>query len=160
MKRRERLVKLCYLRLLENVVQRRNARLVTATVGQFREHKLADKVIRVLKRMWLKRKRDRLMWQVAEDYCQQRESKKVQGMKESMMSSANDYEMVRLRNHQVFEDPVKMMKYRVLNAWKMFIFDRLRRNTVLNRYLLFKKRMMSLRCFLGWRSIAKYEQSS
>ena len=100
------------------------------------------------------------MWQVAEDYCQQRESKKGQGMKESMMSSANDYEMVRLRNHQVFEDPVKMMKYRVLNAWKMFIFDRLRRNTVLKRYLLFKKRMMSLRCFLGWRSIAKYEQSS
>jgi hypothetical protein len=42
----------------------------------------------------------------------------------------------------------------------MYLQDRLRRETVLDRYLLFKRRMLSLRCFLSWRSIAKYEHSS
>jgi hypothetical protein len=67
-KRKERLVRVCYLKLLENVVACRNHRLVRETVRQFRGHKLCDKVMRVLKRRWLKRKRDKLMWQVAEDF--------------------------------------------------------------------------------------------
>ncbi len=75
-KRRERLIRLCYLTLLENVVAHRNRRLVDETVRQFRGHKLCDKVMRVLKRRWLKRKRDRLMLQVAEDFNHQREHKK------------------------------------------------------------------------------------
>jgi hypothetical protein len=68
--------------------------------------------------------------------------------------------MLRLRDLKVFDDPVKLAKYRVLAAWKMYISERLRRDTVLDRFLLFKARMSTLRCFLGWRSVAKYEQSS
>ncbi len=97
------------------------------------------------------------MMQVAEDFSMHREYKKSEVLKESLLSSTHDFEIVRLRDLQVFEDPVKMLKYRVLSSWKMYIFDRLRRNTVLDRYLLFRKRMLSLRTFLGWRSIAKYE---
>lgn len=44
--------------------------------------------------------------------------------------------------------------------WKMYVQERLRKTTVLDRYLLFKRRMVSLRCFLAWRSIVKYEHSS
>lgn len=77
-----------------------------------------------------------------------------------MKSSTHDFDIIRLRDLEVFEDPRKMMMYRSLNAWKMYIQDKLRRETVINRYLLFKRRMTSLRCFLGWRSIAKYEHSS
>jgi hypothetical protein len=68
--------------------------------------------------------------------------------------------MVKLREMGVFEDPKKMVKYHALVQWKMYIQNKLRRDTVLSRYLLFKRRMLSLRCFLAWRSIAKYEQSS
>ena len=67
---------------------------------------------------------------------------------------------MRLRDNRVFEDPRKMKLYRLMTAWKMYIQDRLRRETVLDRYLLFKRRMLTLRSFLGWRSIAKYEHSS
>ena len=77
-----------------------------------------------------------------------------------MLSSTNYLDILRLRDLQVFEDPKKMLLYRVINSWKMFIQDKLRRDTVIDRYLLFKRRMTSLRCFLSWRSIAKYEQSS
>lgn len=53
-----------------------------------------------------------------------------------------------------------MTKYRVVQLWKMYVQERLRKITVLDRYLLFKRRMVSLRTFLAWRSIAKYEHSS
>lgn len=81
-------------------------------------------------------------------------------MKESLLSSTNDFDVVRLRDLNVFEDPIKMQLYRVVSSWKLYVQDRLRRETVIERFLLFKKRMTQLRCFLSWRSIAKYEQSS
>ena len=153
-------MRVSYLRLLENVMNNRKHRLIGETSRQFRAQKLCDKVMRILKRRWLKRKRDSLMMQVADDFSLHREYKKQEVLKESLLSSTNDFEIVRLREHQVFDDPIKMLKYRVLSTWKMYIFDRLRRDTVLDRYLLFRCRMLRLRCFLGWRSIAKYEQSS
>ena len=88
------------------------------------------------------------------------ESRKQENLKESVLSVTNDFEIVRLRELRIFDDPVKVLKYHVLAAWKMYIQDKIRRETVLDRFLLFKKRMMSLRCFLGWRSVAKYEYSS
>ena len=78
-------------------------------------------------------------------------------MRESLLSSTNDYEIVKLREMKIFEDPNKMLKYHVLASWKMYIQDKFRREMVLDRFLLFKRRMLTLRCFLGWRSVAKYE---
>ncbi len=42
-------------------------------------------------------------------------------MRESLISSTNDYEIIKLREMKIFEDPVKMKKYHVLVAWKMYI---------------------------------------
>lgn len=159
-KRKERQLKVSFLKLLENVLRSKQERLVDATVCDFRRNVLCQKALRVLKRKWLKKKKHRLMNRVAQDFSNQRESKKVEILRESLISSTQDYEVVKLRELQVFEDPMKMRKYHVLVAWKMYIQDKLRRDTVLDRYLLFKRRMLTLRCFLGWRSVAKYEQSS
>lgn len=74
-----------------------------------------------------------------------------------MLSSTNDYEIIKMRELKVFEDPKKMLKYHVLASWKMFIQDKLRKETVVDRFLLFKKRMTTLRVFLSWRSVARYE---
>lgn len=114
----------------------------------------------MLKRRWLQRKKKRLMKIVAKDFNQSLQMRKEEKLKESLLSSTNDFDVVRLRDLHVFDDPLKMKLYRVMSAWKMYVQDRLRRETVLNRFLLFKKRMTSLRCFLSWRSVAKYEQSS
>jgi hypothetical protein len=159
-KRRDRLLKISFLRLLENVLASKKRRIVAATVIDFRNQNLASKCLRILKRRWLKQKKRRLMNQVAKDFSSQVKSRKTEQLKESLLSSTNDFEMLRLRDLKVFDDPVKLAKYRVLAAWKMYISERLRRDTVLDRFLLFKARMTTLRCFLGWRSVAKYEQSS
>lgn len=55
--------------------------------------------MRILKRRWLKRKRDSLMMQVADDFSLHREYKKQEVLKESLLSSTNDFEIVRLREH-------------------------------------------------------------
>ena len=132
-------------------------RLVDATVWDFRHNILGQKAFRVLKRRWLKKKKHRLMNRVAKDFSSQRESRKAEELRESLLSSTNDYEIVKLREMKIFEDPKKMLKYHVLASWKMYIQDKFRRETVLDRFLLFKRRMLTLRCFLGWRSVAKYE---
>jgi hypothetical protein len=83
--------------------------------------------------------------------------KRQEDLRESVISNASDFDIVRLRDHKVFEDPAQMIKYRVVSSWKMFLQDKMRRETVLDRFLIYKKRMLSLRCFLSWRSIAKYD---
>ena len=59
-------------------------------------------------------------------------------LRESLVSSVHDYDVVRLRDLRIFVDPVKMKLYRILASWKMYVQDRMRRETVLERYLLFK----------------------
>jgi hypothetical protein len=159
-KRRERLLKVSFLKLLENVLKGKQERLVSATVWDFRRSILCQKAYRVMKRRWLKKKKQGLMKRVAADFSSQRDYRKMDQLRESVLSHTNDYEMVRLRELKIFDDPYKMLKYHALAAWKMYIQEKIRRDTVLDRFLLFKRRMLSLRCFLGWRSVAKYEQSS
>ena len=74
-----------------------------------------------MKRRWLKKKKQGLMKRVAADFSNQREYRKMDQLKESVLSNTNDYEMVRLRELKIFEDPFKMLKYHALAAWKMYI---------------------------------------
>ncbi len=61
------------------------------------------------------------MKRVAADFSSQREYRKMDQLRESVLSNTNDYEMVRLRELKIFEDPLKMLKYHALAAWKMYI---------------------------------------
>lgn len=100
------------------------------------------------------------MGKVAQDFNQSLRLRREEKLKESVLSLTSDFDVIRLRDQRVFEDQSKMVKYRVVSLWKMYVQERVRKSTVLDRYLLFKRRMVSLRCFLAWRSIAKYEHSS
>ena len=75
-KRRERLMRVAYLRLIENAMVVKKQRMIEEAAWQFRRERLSDKVMRILKRRWLKRKRDRLMMQVADDFNMQKEQKR------------------------------------------------------------------------------------
>ena len=67
-KRRERLLKLTFLKLLENVLKAKQVRLVDVTVWDIRRNVLCQKALRVMKRLWLKKKKHRLMNRVAKDF--------------------------------------------------------------------------------------------
>jgi hypothetical protein len=129
-------------------------------VFEFRTENLCTKAFKILKRRWLKQKKRRLLNLVAKDFSASIRERRDTQLKESLISSTNDLEMNRLRELHVFDDPRKLHLYRVVNSWKMFVQDKVRRDTVVERFQLFKRRMTSLRCFLAWRSIARYEQSS
>jgi hypothetical protein len=75
-KKRERLMRVAYLRLIENAMVNKKQRMIEEAAWQFRRERLSDKVMRILKRRWLKRKRDRLMMQVADDFNMQKEQKR------------------------------------------------------------------------------------
>ena len=156
--KRQRTLKIVFLRLLENLLVSKRERLVCKQVYEFRASKIASKAFKLLKRRWLKRKKRRLLNLVARDFSASIKEKRDSQLRESLLSSTNDFEVLRLR--EVLEDPRKIILYRVINSWKSFIQDKVRKDTVVERFLLFKKRMMSLRCFLGWRSIIRYENSS
>ena len=51
-KRKERTLKICYLRLLENILLQKKRRIVDNTIRDFREHNLREKVLRILKYKW------------------------------------------------------------------------------------------------------------
>lgn len=75
-KKRERLMRVAYLRLIENAMVNKKQRMIEEAAWQFRRDRLSDKIMRILKRRWLKRKRDRLMMQVADDFNMQKEQKR------------------------------------------------------------------------------------
>ena len=75
-KKRERLMRVAYLRLIENAMVNKKQRMIEEAAWHFRRERLSDKVMRILKRRWLKRKRDRLMMQVADDFNMQKEQKR------------------------------------------------------------------------------------
>lgn len=54
--------------------------------------------MRSLKRRWLKRKKRRLMNQVAKDFNESLKVRKDEKLKESLLSSANDFDVIRLRD--------------------------------------------------------------
>lgn len=76
-KRREKLLKVSFLKLLENVLKGKQERLVSATVWDFRRSILCQKAYRVMKRRWLKKKKQGLMKRVAADFSSQRDYRKM-----------------------------------------------------------------------------------
>ena len=69
-------MRVAYLRLIENAMVNKKQRMIEEAAWQFRRDRLSDKIMRILKRRWLKRKRDRLMMQVADDFNMQKEQKR------------------------------------------------------------------------------------
>ena len=60
-KRREKMMKQVFLRMLERVLQGKQVRLLEATVGEFRGRVLAKRAWKAMMKRWLRRKRGRLM---------------------------------------------------------------------------------------------------
>ena len=58
---------------------------------------------------------------MARDFKYQKVVKDEDRLRESLVSSANDFDVVRLRDLHVFDDQIKMQKYRALTSWKMFV---------------------------------------
>ena len=69
-KRREKLMKIVFLKFLENILIEKKKRIIESTVRDFREHTLMGRGFRGLKRLWARNSRETLLNKVARDFYQ------------------------------------------------------------------------------------------
>jgi hypothetical protein len=67
-KRKERLMKIVFLKFLENILLQKKMRIIESTVTDIRLHNLMDKGFRGMKRLWGKTSRYKLMKRVAKEF--------------------------------------------------------------------------------------------
>ena len=67
-KRREKLMKIVFLKFLENILIEKKSRIIESTVRDFREHTLMGRGFRGLKRLWARNSRETLLNKVAKDF--------------------------------------------------------------------------------------------
>ena len=75
---------------------------------------MEKRAFKVMKKRWLKKKKNRLMKRVAENFSVERQARKCEGMRESIISSGGEYHVEKMREMGVFEDPKKIVKYHAL----------------------------------------------
>ena len=69
-KRREKLMKIVFLKFLENILIEKKKRIIESTIRDFREHTLMGRGFRGLKRLWARNSRETLLNKVARDFYQ------------------------------------------------------------------------------------------
>lgn len=147
-KRREKLLKMVFLSFLENILIEKKRRIIESTVRDFKDHTLMGRGFRGLKRLWAKTSKENLLNKVAKDFynkiMRRRQLRQRQYCESRGLSFTNEE---------------AQMKQRVFTGWRMQTEHKLTKETVLLRFREFKKRLMLLRTFLGWRSVSRYEHS-
>ena len=61
-------MKMVFLKLLENILIQKKNKIIESTVNDFRQHYIMAKSYKALKRVWLRKTKNRLMRRVAKDF--------------------------------------------------------------------------------------------
>ena len=149
-KRANQLLRGCYLAFMDNILQQKKKRIIMGTVMDFRKHTLAEKTFRYWKIYLMKQKKQNLMNQVAKEFYEE----KIQRLIEKGRTQ------VRLNTQSgVLLNANQDLMLRVITEWKFATRWLKRTKYRLDQIVQSKKQLTTLKCFLAWRAIARYEQS-
>lgn len=137
-------------RLIDNILIAKRKRMVLATVLDFRRHNLSEKVMCAWKLFRATQRKKTLMNQVAYEFCHDRISSAITHGKNSMRINSRTG-MLTNENQD--------LQFTVFQAWKDYAHINHRNIVKLGQFLSAKHKLKLLRCFLNWRSVARFDHS-
>ena len=121
-----------------------------STVTDFRHHNLRDRVFKIWQLYRAQKRRSKLMLQVADEFRNERINALIHRGKKSMR--VNKMSGVLINQNQ------ELMQQVFIN-WQFNAHINRRNNYKLSKLIDAKRKLMLVKVFLSWRSIAKFETS-
>ena len=134
--------------LKSHALQERRERIINCTVADFRKHTLLEKTFKLLKFYRMKQHKKLLLNQVAEEFHEEKLRLKIESGRTHVQ--LNTQTGCLLNANQA-------LLLTVLTEWR-FVSQSLKQNKFkIENKINTRSQMLLLRCFLAWRSFARYE---
>ena len=131
-------------------IQAKKDRIISATVVDFRKHTLLEKSFKMLNFHRMSKRKKTLLYQVADEFHEERLTREIEVGRTKISLNPQTGCLLNANQHLLLK---------VITEWKFISKSLNRYRFKLEHKIRSKEMTLLLRCFLGWRSFVRYEQS-